>query len=182
MSIISAYKVDKNKPSKYKNFTNNTVLDLSILLDSSHKLEDLEITSSSYLKCPAIEAKAVKNCPRNLKSLTITHLVNKKLPIICNSTLERLTISGKCENLIDISGISEFKKLKHLEIVCKNDHVIDLPKDVFKENTNLRTFRLGKIKFTATNESLAGLKNLWKIHLDEGTVIEDLPSGKLAFI
>ena len=134
------------------------------------------------MKCPVIASKHVKNCPNSLKSLTITHLLNDKLPIICNSTLEELTITGKCENLIDISNIFEMKKLKHLEIDCENDHVIDLPKDIFNENKNLLTLRLGKIKFTATDESLAGLKNLEKIHLAEGTVIEDLPSGNLSFM
>ena len=135
---------------------------LTISLDTDH--------NSS---CPTSD---MTDCPKNLKTVELNNLKDKTLPKICQHQITDLDCHS-CDNLKDISSVSDMENLETLKIYDAN--LMKLEGNLFEKNKNLEKLELRKCNIKKVyKNSLNGLLNLEVIVLD-GNLNMDIPSGNI---
>ena len=153
--------------------TCHEIIDVQVLFPNLTKLTII-LPSDHENSRPSFD---MINCPPNLKSVIINNLKDDILPKICQSQITHLDCHS-CDNLKDISSVSDMEKLETLIIYDAN--LTKLEGNFFEKNKNLQKLHLRKCKIkNVYNNSLNGLVNLEDIVL-HGNPIMEIPSGKLA--
>ena len=122
--------------------------------------------------CPTSD---MTDCPKNLKNVKLNNLKDKTLPKICQPQITHLDCHS-CDNLEDISSVSDMEKLETLKIYDAN--LMKLEGNLFEKNKNLENLELRKCNIKKVyNNSLNGLVNLEEIVLHGNPM--NISSGNL---
>ena len=117
------------------------------------------------------------DCPKNLTSVIFNNLKDFILPKICQPQITYLDCHS-CDNLKDISNVSDMEKMETLKIYDAN--LMILEGNFFEKNKNLKKLALQKCNIKKVyNNSLNGLVNLEEIVLHGNPM--NIPSGNLLY-
>lgn len=132
----------------------------------------INLHSEHNVSCPTSD---MTDCPKNLTSVTLNNLKDEILPKICQPQITYLDCHS-CDNLNDISSVSDMEKLKTLKIEEAN--LMKLEGNLFEKNKNLENLELRKCNIKKVyNNSLNGLVNLEEIVLHGNPM--NISSGNL---